>query len=222
MYAALVQDADTLRATGDDRSRGQLMADTLVERVTGHSSAAQLPVEVQLVMSDRTLLAGDQTPARLHGYGPVPAPFARAIVAAITEQTSAWVRRLYTDPTSGQLTAMESTRRLIPTGLRRFIEIRDETCRTPWCGAPIRHGDHVVPVRAGGQTCEANTQGLCEACNLAKEAPGWHSLPDPDGGAGSSVQVTTPTGHTYPSRPPPLPGAPPFGASQDMVGTSAA
>ncbi|MEO5316939.1 DUF222 domain-containing protein, partial [Pseudarthrobacter sp. CC12] len=34
-YAALVRDADTARAAGDDRSRGQVMADTLIERLTG-------------------------------------------------------------------------------------------------------------------------------------------------------------------------------------------
>ena len=34
-YTALTRDADTARAAGDDRSRGQVMADTLIERLTG-------------------------------------------------------------------------------------------------------------------------------------------------------------------------------------------
>ena len=34
-------------------------------------------IEVQLVMTDRALLAGDDTPAYLRGYGPVPAAWAR-------------------------------------------------------------------------------------------------------------------------------------------------
>jgi hypothetical protein len=37
VYAALTRHADTLRAQGDGRGRGQIMADTLVERVTGQS-----------------------------------------------------------------------------------------------------------------------------------------------------------------------------------------
>ena len=45
------------------RSRGQIMADTLVERVTGQATAAAVPVEVQLVMTDNTLLGEDPTPA---------------------------------------------------------------------------------------------------------------------------------------------------------------
>ncbi|MGI8701265.1 MAG: HNH endonuclease [Nocardioidaceae bacterium] len=87
-----------------------------------------------------------------------------------------------------------------------MVEVRDEICRTPWCGAPIRHADHVVAVEAGGETSEPNGQGLCEACNHAKQAHRWRSRPGP-GGAGESVQITTPTGHAYISRPPPLPGA---------------
>jgi hypothetical protein len=43
----------------------------------------------------------------------------------------------------------------------------------PWCGAPIRHYDHIRPVRDGGTTSAENIQGLCEACNQAKEAPDW-------------------------------------------------
>ena len=35
VHAALTRAADTLRATGDPRTRGQIMADTLVARVTG-------------------------------------------------------------------------------------------------------------------------------------------------------------------------------------------
>ena len=39
------------------------MADTLVARVTGQADATAVPVEIQLVVTDRTLLAGDATPA---------------------------------------------------------------------------------------------------------------------------------------------------------------
>ena len=38
-YAALNKDADTKIAAGDPRTRGQIMADTLVERVTGQATA---------------------------------------------------------------------------------------------------------------------------------------------------------------------------------------
>ena len=113
---------------------------------------------------------------------------------------------------------MDSKRRRFPTGLRRLIQVRDRTCRTPWCGAPIRHTDHVIPVAAGGTTSAANGQGLCEACNYTKQAPGWIARPAPGpGGAGDRVQITTPTGHTYPSHPPPLPRARPPGDDRSLI-----
>ena len=92
-----------------------------------------------------------------------------------------WVRRLYATPDGSALVAMDSRRRAFAGGLRRFLIARDQTCRTPWCDAPIRDGDHALPHRtAGGDTTAANGQGLCQACNHAKEAPGWrHQVTDP-------------------------------------------
>ena len=77
VYAALRRTADT---TFDDRSRGQVMADTLVARVTGRPAETPEPVAVHLVMSDQALLGGDSTPAVVEGYGPIPAAVARGLV----------------------------------------------------------------------------------------------------------------------------------------------
>lgn len=178
--------------------------------------ARDVGLELQLVMTDQTLFGvgpDADEPAHLAGYGAVPAPVIRELIAAALERAgeggdhSVWVRRLYTHPATGALVAMESTRREVPTGLGRFLRTRDRWCRTPWCGAPLRHLDHVVPVAEGGATSETNAQGLCEACNYAKEALGWRARPGP-GGAGESVRITTPTGRTYFSAPPLPPGTP--------------
>ena len=217
-YAALKRHADTRTAGGDARTRGQLMADTLVERVTGQATADQVPVEVTLLVTDHTLFAGGDQPAHLDGYGPVPAPLARRLLHPDTEQADAehtddgaagqakvWLRRLYTHPGTGKLVGLESRHRLFPPGLRRFLVYRDQFCRTPWCGAPIRHADHVVPASRGGPTSAGNGQGLFQACNQTQQLPGWTALPDPRDG---TVQTTTPTGHTYTSHPPPPVGDP--------------
>ena len=58
-----------------------------------------------------------------------------------------WLRRLYTEPETGDLDVHGRPRRLFPAPLRRFIQIRDDTCRTPYCDAPIRHLDHIPPAR---------------------------------------------------------------------------
>ena len=101
---------------------------------------------------------------------------------------------------------MDSRARLFPPGLRRFIQARDDTCRTPYCDAPIRHLDHIIPWHHNGTTTRNNGAGLCEACNHTKELPGWSSRPRP--GPRHTLDVTTPTGHTYHSTAPPPPGTP--------------
>jgi len=201
-YAALLRDAAGARATGDARGKGQVMADTLVERLTGQSAAPDVPVEVEVVMPLDTLLGDDHTPAHLVGYGPLPAAVARRLLRE--SGAAAWVRRLFVRPDSGQLVAMDSHRRRFDGQLRHFVVLRDQFCRMPWCDAPIRHADHLVPHREDGPTAADNGQGLCEACNYAKEAPGG----DLDGD-GHLVTIRTPTGSRYRSRAPDPPGTTP-------------
>lgn len=206
-FAALGRDADTLIGQGDARARGQLMADLLVERLTGQSKACDVPVEIGLVMTERALLHGDGEPAILDGYGPVPAPTARDLIAGLADEVPVWLRQLYTHPTTGHLVAMGSKRRFFGGALRRFVTYRDQYCRTPWCGAPIRHVDHAQPAQHGGPTSSGNAQGLCQACNHAKQAPGWDARTIPTRGR-HLIEITTPTGHRYRSRAPDPPGGP--------------
>ncbi|MBB2990439.1 hypothetical protein FHR72_001907 [Mycolicibacterium iranicum] len=206
VYAALKKAADT---TFDDRSRGQVMADTAYELLTGRAAAEPAPVALNLVMADTTLFGGDDCPGWLQGYGPVPAEAVRHLVgdAAIDQRAKATLRRLYRHPNSGQLVAMESRARIFPKGLAAFIGFRDQTCRTPYCNAPIRHHDHATPERDGGPTSGLNGLGLCEACNYAKEAPGWAVSTSDENGC-HTAQFVTPTHAVYHSVAPPLPGTP--------------
>jgi len=204
VYAALKRAADT---TFDKRGRGQIMADTLYERVTGHPAAAPVPVTVHLALSGETLLGGDDRPADMPGYGPIPAGVARALIAdaATGERSRAVLRRLYTRPATGALVAMESRSRFFPKGLARLIDLRDGTCRTPYCDAPIRHRDHAQPHYRGGRTSLTNGLGECERCNYAKEAPGWQVTTREDNGI-HTAEFITPTGARYTSTAPPAPG----------------
>jgi hypothetical protein len=207
-YAALRRAAD---ACGDGRSRGQVMADTLVERLTGRSPAGATPVAVNLVLSDETLLGGASTPAVIADYGPIPAALARHMVAnALADQRSrATLRRLYVRPASGALVSLESRSRLFPRGLAKFIDLRDQRCRTPYCDAPIRHRDHAEPHRRGGPTNAANGLGMCEHCNYTKEAAGWQVTGVVSESGRHTAEFATPTGACYRSTAPPvLPGRP--------------
>lgn len=180
-YKALSDRAAAARSDGDERSRGQMMADALVAGVTGQAEGSPPSVLVNLVMTDHALLDGGGEPAQLPGFGSVPAAAARRMVSEPSEApggAAAFVRRLYVAPESGALVAMDSRMRKVPKGLARLIEARDGGgCRMPWCDAPIRHVDHVVSLAEGGETTAENLQGLCEAHNYAKQAPGWRSRP---------------------------------------------
>ncbi|WP_460353760.1 HNH endonuclease signature motif containing protein [Mycobacterium sp. ZZG] len=206
LYAACKRAADT---SGDGRPRGQVMAETIYERVTGHPAAGPVPIALNLVMADTTLAGDDDELGWLDGYGPVPAGFCRALTAdAVADaQPKASLRRLYRHPDSGQLVAMESAARIFPKGLAQLLERRDRTCRTPYCNAVIRHHDHAIPDRAGGPTSARNGLGMCEACNYAKEAPGWQvNTTDTDGE--HTAEFTTPTAAIYRTSAPQLPGPP--------------
>jgi len=205
-YAAL--DAHARRHTGvngETRSRSQLMADTLVERVTGQAEADQVSIQVNIVMTDQTLFnAGENSnePAQVVGGDTIPAALARRMVLDTTGDAEVFLRRLYLNQ-SGQLAGMESKARLFTANQRHFLMLRDQTCRTPWCDAPVRHYDHIDPAGRNGPTHTSNGQGLCEACNYAKQAPGWRQSVEDD-----EIVTTTPTGHVYRSRAPDLPGKP--------------
>jgi len=205
-YAALTRAADGARAAGDPRSRGAVMADALVGRVVAGQAAEAdpTPVSLGLVMSDRDLFGSDDEPAFIEGFGPIPAELAREIVVgAVTAREQVWLRRLYSRPDTGELVAMEGRGRLFRGSLARFVRLRDQVCRTPWCDAPVRHLDHAVDHCRTGPTSGRNAQGLCEGCSYAKQAPGWRARPSPDtAGAAHEVETRLPTGHHYLSRPP--------------------
>ena len=222
-YAGLRRHAESARNAGDPRGIGQLMSDELFTRLAANpaaqgsaeSSAASasgspgsVNVEVGLVMSERSLLRGGPDPAVLtddqgRAVGHIPAFLARRLVA---DADRVWLSRLYAHPRTGELVAMDSARRTFSGRLRRLLVWRDQTCRTPWCEAPIRHADHVRAHASGGPTELGNGAGLCEACNYLKESPGWRTEVIGSPKHGQVIEFTTPTGHRYRSRPPRAPG----------------
>ncbi|NUL49538.1 DUF222 domain-containing protein, partial [Cellulosimicrobium funkei] len=171
---SLKKSAATTVGTGDraERTQDQVMADLLVERLTGQTHAEDVPVEIHLVMTDRSLwgadesseadaehrtatsqdriaenstgtvqpgggqpernqaehdqpeqdraaqdqVGGSEVPAWLVGHGPLPAEVARRVIT--DSEAEVFVRRLYTEPTSGQLVAMDSKRRTFSGALR--------------------------------------------------------------------------------------------------------
>lgn len=180
--------------------RGQAMADALTERVIGRDRAHVPDVHLDLLLPLDTL-TGD-APALVPGYGPIPADLARDWVRDV-DPAGARIRRLFTYPGSGDVIAMESRARRFPGLLAHLITRRDQHCRTPWCGAPIRHTDHIAAHAKGGRTTERNGAGLCARCNYVKEHPDYRVRGD------GTKTVTTLGSLVATSHPPKPPGLPP-------------
>ena len=210
-------EAAAAAARADTRGRGAWLADRALELLSGRAQSQPQPVEVHLVMTDRVLLPpafGGGAPtddvAMVPGWGPLPGCEARAHVSDLVDSGSAvWLRRLFTDPTGRDLLAMDSARRRFHGGLRRFLELRDPTCRIAWCDAPAVQTDHATAVHAGGTPSGANGVGLCQRHNLVKELDGWHVRVEStglDGTGPHGIRIHTPTGRVHDSTAPPILG----------------
>jgi hypothetical protein len=252
-YAMLSRQTDRLRARGDGRTKGQLMADTLVERLTGQAAADGVNIDVRVIMSPETLHADSSRPCWISGHGPLPAGLARELIGSghgrvrykvISEQTFAdaadvvrplprglrdrrTVRPADEPERSANPAGEEDIRAVVaaaasaPVGnsgqgggtedarrprcytgqLRELVEIRDQSCRDPFCDAPIRHIDHIQRHAEGGPTNLPNARGVCERGNYLRELPGW-TVTMMDAGPPHTVMITTPTGHSYTSQAP--------------------
>lgn len=199
-FNGLKKSASALLAGGDPRTKGQIMTDTLLRRVTGLETASGVGVEIGLVLTVGSLMHTDEMPAILAGYGPIPPELAHDL---ISEADKSWIRRLFVDPVDGHLVDQDSRRRLFDRPLARFIAGRDVRCRQPGCDARIRATDHIHSYSDGGTTKAANGQGLCTRSHTFKHLPGWAVRADDD-----AISWRTPTGHTYRSAPPPvIPGS---------------
>ncbi|MCS3782456.1 HNH endonuclease [Tsukamurella ocularis] len=197
-YAAIRAAAAAIKGVaGEVRTLAQIMADLAYERLTGRAVVDGQDVTVNLTMPASVLLSDEPGAAHVRDGGSLPAEIARKIVGRATANGTAWIRRLYVRPDSGAMVALDSRSRKFPEGLADLIAARDQYCRTPYCDAPIAHIDHVHRHASGGATEYENGQGLCAACNYAKEGVGWRARAV-DGPSGRhTLETRTPSGHTY-------------------------
>ncbi len=184
-----------------------------MERLTGQTVAEEVPVEVNLVMTDQALFntdtpsdgdadnrsdadtgsevdtrsgaggagtgeAGAGEPATMIGYGPIPAELARRIAQQAAQADQLWVRRLYTDPETGQLVAMDSRSRFFPAGLAKFL-ICGTRCVEPR-GAMHRSGTATTspPSNITGRRPRATVRGCAWPATTPNRHPGGPAVPD--------------------------------------------
>ncbi len=181
--------------TVQQRTADQVRADALVALVTGQDldlratwQGRRPSVQVSVALS--TLLALDEEPGELDGYGPIPAQLARRIAA---DPTGTW-RRLVTDPLGGVIDVGRDAYEP-PQNLTEHVIARDRTCRFPGCRRRARRCeiDHQTPWGQDGRTNECNLECLCSRHHHLKHEAGWTVLGNPN----DPLLWITPTGHTY-------------------------
>jgi Domain of unknown function (DUF222) len=206
--AALDQKLDALAETvcaADPRTKKQRRADALGALVAGLSmmhcqcgspecaAAQRRPASgvVIHVLAEQATISGDsQAPGYLPGFGPLPSSILRDIAA------TAKIKPLVMPSTKPEPGYRPSA------ALAEFVRIRDLTCRFPGCDEPagVCDIDHTVPFPLG-PTHPSNCKLLCRYHHLLKTfytgCGGWADRQLADG----TVEWTSPTGHTYTTKP---------------------
>ena len=204
--------ADCARAAGDPRSRGAgrwptpwstpILAGSRVRAPSRRSRSTS-----RLVMTDtRPVRHQRRACLRRRTTAPSPPSSAREIVdgrlhARRARVDASALRRSRHRASSWRWTRTARLFRSSPRPVHPSL--RDRFCRTPWCDAPIWHRDHARAAASGGLTNGDNGQGLCEACNHAKQAPGWRSRPSPGAGPHTNRDHERRPASTYRSQAPP-------------------
>ncbi|MCM3697292.1 HNH endonuclease signature motif containing protein [Microbacterium oleivorans] len=192
--------ADVAVIATDTRSTDQVRADVFADLVLSGTPALDdtrdttagplgaIRARVQILVPAATLTGDDDGPCDLAGRSPIDPATARTLAGG----TGMW-ERLFHDPTTGITIATDSYR--VPSGMRRFLQARDQHCRFPGCRtAAIRcEIDHTHDHALGGRTELSNLAHLCQRHHSMKQFTAW-TVRQLTGGV---LEWTSPLGRTY-------------------------
>jgi hypothetical protein len=189
------------RREGETRTLDQLRADVAGDILTGRTDPTTEPrIHVGVLVPVLTLL-GDPVdsgaPAMLDGRIPIDDATARELSAHAPS-----FHRILTHPVSGVVLDVDRTSYRPPADLKRWLELRDGTCRSPGCGIPAKRCDldHTIDWARGGRTSSRNLGHLSERHHTRKHASKWRVEQRADG----IFTWTSPTGFVCDSDPPPF------------------
>ncbi|MEV8025560.1 DUF222 domain-containing protein [Microbacterium sp. NPDC080220] len=193
------EDAAAIVAT-DNRSTDQVRADVFADlllagtpalddtRDTTAGPLGAIRARVQVLVPAAALTGEDDGPCDLAGRSPIDPATARTLAGG----AQIW-ERLFHDPTTGVTVSTDSYR--VPSGMRRFLQARDQHCRFPGCRvAAIRcEVDHTHDHALGGRTELSNLAHLCQRHHSMKQFTAWR-VRQLQGGV---LEWTSPLGRIY-------------------------
>jgi hypothetical protein len=165
LQAALESLLQANRPAGDTRSRSQQQADALVQLCDLHLGCGTLPLLRTTKPQVAVKIDSDDLADPGAGRGAAGLGFGGIISAAKARQVAcdSELRRYLLD-LDGELLDLGRSQRLVTAGLRKAVELRDETCVFAGCGAPNHWCEvhHVIHWLFGGETNLENSALLCE------------------------------------------------------------
>ena len=158
--------------------RADAVGDLLLDGVTPTGTGGGIRGSVMVTVPVLTAMGTSDAPGFLEGYGPIPADAAREIAAGAPSWT-----RLLTNPETGVVLSVGSEHYRVPADLRRWLRLRDGTCRFPGCTRPASRSDidHTRPWEDGGPTDYDNLAHLCRAHHRLKHQSLWAVKQEPGG-----------------------------------------
>lgn len=158
-----------------------------------------------------TLLGRSDEPAILDGYGPIDPATAMELAAHAPSFT-----RILTHPETGAVLSIGRDSYAVPKDLRRWLRVRDGTCRFVNCSRDAAHCDidHTKEwVADNGPTAHNNLAYLCRGHHTVKGKTAWQVEQTEDGSG--TLEWTSPSGRTYTTLPDTIigtaaPDPPPF------------
>lgn len=213
IYNRATDVAVTLQGPSERRTLTQLrtdvISDLLIDGVTPSGIGLGVRATVQVTVPVLTLLGHSEEPGHLEGYGPIDPDTARDLAGRAPSFT-----RLLTHPETGVVLSVGRDRYKVPKRMRRYLRVRDETCRFPGCNrSAVRCDlDHNLDWQFQGFTAHDNLAHLCPMHHALKTETAWDVKQDP----GGILTWTSPSGNEYVTEPvtlittEPPPALPPF------------
>ncbi|MBC7443365.1 MAG: DUF222 domain-containing protein, partial [Ramlibacter sp.] len=190
--------ARSLQGPGELRSLTQLrtdvLSDLLIDGVTPGGLASGIRASVQVTVPVLTLLGRSEEPGYLENYGPIDPDTARDLASRAPSFT-----RILIHPETGIVLSVGRHRYKVPKRMRRFLRLRDETCRFPGCNQPARGADldHGEEWRDLGETADDNLAHLCRSSHTLKTETSWTVKQKP----GGVLVWNSPTGRDFETQP---------------------